>query len=115
MKRFSASGLEMLEKEIEILQKLNHPNIIKLYLVHRTQNHTYLVTELCKHGDLQAYISRKGKLTEEVAGSIMMEVIEGVKYMMRMGVIHRDIKPANILRADKSWKIADFGFSILSS
>jgi serine/threonine protein kinase len=45
----------------------------------------------------------------------MMEVIEGVKYMMRMGVIHRDLKPANILRADRMWKIADFGFSILSS
>jgi serine/threonine-protein kinase ULK/ATG1 len=31
---------------------------------------------------------------------------------MRMGVIHRDLKPANILRGDRIWKIADFGFSI---
>lgn len=33
--------------------------------------------------------------------------------MMKMGIIHRDIKPANILRGDKIWKIADFGFSII--
>ncbi len=42
----------------------------------------------------------------------MTEVIEGVKYLMKMGIIHRDLKPANILRGDKIWKIADFGFSI---
>jgi len=33
---------------------------------------------------------------------------------MKMGIIHRDLKPANILRNEKTWKIADFGFSILS-
>jgi serine/threonine protein kinase len=44
MKRFSASGLEMLDNEIEILRKLSHPNIIKLHHVHRTQTHTYLIT-----------------------------------------------------------------------
>jgi calcium-dependent protein kinase len=44
MKRFSASGLEMLDNEIEILRKLNHPNVIKLHYVHRANNFTYLVT-----------------------------------------------------------------------
>ena len=88
----------MLDKEIEILRKLNHPNIIKLHHVHKTQTHTYLVTELCKHGDLQSFISRKGNLSEEIAGTIMSEVIEGVKYLIGMGVIHRDLKPANILK-----------------
>jgi serine/threonine protein kinase len=42
----------------------------------------------------------------------MAEVVEGVKYLFKMGVLHRDLKPANILRTDKNWKIADFGFSI---
>jgi serine/threonine protein kinase len=43
----------------------------------------------------------------------MADVIEGTKYLLQMGVIHRDIKPANILRSDKVWKIADFGFSMM--
>lgn len=104
----------MLENEIAILKKLNHPSIIKLYHVHRTQSHTYLVTELCKGGDLLSYLSKKGKLSEEVSASIMGDVIEGVKYLLQQGVLHRDIKPANILRSDKSWKIADFGFSVFA-
>ena len=72
MKKFSASGLEMLENEIEILKALNHPNIIRLYYVHKTQTHTYLVTELCKGGDLLEYMAKKGRLGEEVAASIMV-------------------------------------------
>ncbi len=112
MRRFSASGLEMLENEIEILRRANHPNIVRLHHVHRTQTHTYLVTELCREGDLLEYIAKRGRLSEEAAGAVMVEVIEGVKYLMRLGVIHRDLKPANILRGDRIWKIADFGFSI---
>jgi len=44
----------------------------------------------------------------------MADVIEAVKYLIKIGVVHRDIKPANILRNDKTWKLADFGFSINS-
>ena len=42
----------------------------------------------------------------------MSDVIEGTKYLMSMGIVHRDLKPANVLRSDRTWKIADFGFSI---
>lgn len=99
MRKFSSSGLEMLENEIEILKQLNHPNIIKLYYVYKTQTHTYLVTELCKGGDMLEFMTRKGRFSEEAAASIMTDVIEGTKYLLQMGVIHRDIKPANILRS----------------
>ena len=57
-------------------------------------------------------MTKKGRFGEESAASIMSDVIEATKYLMAMGVIHRDIKPANILRGEKIWKIADFGFSI---
>lgn len=112
MRRFSASGLEMMENEIEILKALTHPNIIRLYHVHRTQAHTYLVTELCREGDLLEYMARRGRLSEEAASTVMADVFEGVKHLMKVGIIHRDLKPANILRSERTWKIADFGFSI---
>jgi serine/threonine protein kinase len=57
-------------------------------------------------------MAKKGRLSEEASAVIMSDVIEGVKYLMQAGIIHRDIKPANILKSDKIWKIADFGFSI---
>ncbi|CAM5999471.1 unnamed protein product [Sphagnum balticum] len=57
-------------------------------------------------------MARRGRLSEKQAAEIMGEVLEGVKYLLRLGVLHRDLKPANILRGEKSWKIADFGFAI---
>lgn len=48
--------MSMIEKEIEILRQLDHPNIIKLIDFKRTQNHYYLVFEYCENGDLDAYI-----------------------------------------------------------
>jgi serine/threonine protein kinase len=49
-----------------------------------------------------------------VTVEIMAEVIEGVQYLFKKGVLHRDLKPANILNNKKNWKIADFGFAIYS-
>ena len=58
------------------------------------------------------YMTKRGRLGEEAAAAVMSDVVEGVKYLMQMGIIHRDIKPANILCSEKVWKLADFGFSI---
>lgn len=44
----------------------------------------------------------------------MSEILEGVKYLLKNGILHRDLKPANILNNRKNWKIADFGFAIYS-
>ena len=44
----------------------------------------------------------------------MDEVVEGVKYLMKKGILHRDLKPANILNNKQNWKIADFGFALFS-
>lgn len=45
----------------------------------------------------------------------MNQIITGVKYLMGKNIIHRDLKPANILKSSNGWKIADFGFSTISS
>ena len=44
----------------------------------------------------------------------MNQVVEGVKHLFNKGILHRDLKPANILKGEKSWKIADFGFAIFT-
>ena len=48
------------------------------------------------------------------AVEIMSQIIEGVKHLFAKGILHRDLKPANILKGDKCWKIADFGFAIFA-
>jgi serine/threonine protein kinase len=44
----------------------------------------------------------------------MSEILEGMKYLFKHGILHRDLKPANILNNRKNWKIADLGFAIYS-
>lgn len=64
----------MIEKEIDILQKLDHPSIIKLLDHKSTQNHYYLIFEFCEYGDLDNYVRKNtenGKLPELEARKIV--------------------------------------------
>lgn len=94
------------------MKTLDHPNVVKCFDVYKTQTNCYIITELCQGGDLLNYLTRRGKLEESVAVSIMQEIVEGVQYLLRRGILHRDLKPANIINNRKNWKIADFGFAI---
>jgi serine/threonine-protein kinase ULK/ATG1 len=51
--------MQQLKREIAILTKINHPNIVKLYDVHRTSNYLYMFLEYCHDGDLREYMNRK--------------------------------------------------------
>lgn len=65
IKKFSPSSLQMLEAEIRILRRMNHPNILKVFDVFKTSSQCYIVTEYCSSGDLQTYMTRKGIFTEK--------------------------------------------------
>ena len=59
-------------------------------------------------------MTRKGILSEKDSLDIFSDILKGMQYLQRFGIIHRDIKPGNILYDGKNWKIADFGFSLES-
>jgi serine/threonine protein kinase len=54
-------------------------------------------------------------LNQDTAVRIVQQIVDGVKYLQSKNIVHRDIKPANILLGINGWKIADFGFSIISN
>ena len=102
--------LNLVEKEIEIMEKLNHKNIVKLYDKIHTDKHIFLIMELCD-GDLNNYI-KNNVLSENVIKEIMKQLIEVLKYIMDNNIVHRDLKPHNILiNKDYTLKLADFGFA----
>ena len=112
LKKFQKpDSLALVEKEIEIHQKLKHPNIINCLDIYKSQGHYFIMTEYCPHGDLDELLKMQKIVHEDVALKIMKQVIEAYKYIMGKNIIHRDLKPANIMRFGSVWKIGDFGFA----
>ena len=131
--------LEGILREISILKKVNHPNLVKLFeIMHKEdQSKLYLVLEYCEHGDLMSFNEEKNIFTvnkyifekhlkknnseiniekvyytESLIRTFIRQIIRGLNYLHRIGVIHKDLKPNNILLdKNNNCKIIDFNFS----
>ncbi|XP_064622608.1 testis-specific serine/threonine-protein kinase 1-like [Lineus longissimus] len=103
---------KFLPRELDILRKLDHPRIIKLFDILRTENKVYVVTELAGHGDLLDYIKLFRALPEERTKIIFRQVVDAVSYCHSLNIIHRDLKCENVLLDGKGdVKLSDFGFA----
>lgn len=114
-KMVEGDDVKLLRREIQIMKKLNHPNILKLYEVYEDEEQFYLVMELVKGKELFDKIVDRGMYSERDAARIIAQVVSAVQYLHENGIAHRDLKPENLLSAgeeeDEIVKIADFGFS----
>uniref|UniRef100_A0A7S3QUR8 Protein kinase domain-containing protein n=1 Tax=Dunaliella tertiolecta TaxID=3047 RepID=A0A7S3QUR8_DUNTE len=110
--RYSA-GDNSLEREIQVLLQVDHPNCIKLENVYITPRKVYLVTELVTGGELLDRVTEKGNYSEEDARRLIKQILNGVAYLHSHGIVHRDLKLENMIlqneRDDSPVKIADFG------
>jgi len=104
-----------LKMEVDILKKVNHPNIIALKELFDTPDKLYLIMELVTGGELFDKIVEKGSYTEDEASTLVRKIVSAVDYLHNLGIVHRDLKPENLLlkRADNDLEIAiaDFGLS----
>ena len=103
-----------LDREIEVLKKLRHPNLVQLYSVIETTEKIYLITEYIKGKELFDYIVMKKKLSEIESCIFFQQLISGIEYLHKIKYVHRDIKPENLLikENNKELTIVDFGLSI---
>ncbi|KAG0238384.1 hypothetical protein BGW42_005617 [Actinomortierella wolfii] len=103
------------QKEIMVLQKLRHRNIVQFYRTHIQDNHIYLIMELAEKGTLAKAIN-KGLLDWPTKTRLAHEVARGLEYIHQENVLHRDLKSANVLltRHMKA-KLADFGLARIRS
>ena len=95
-----------IQNEIDILKKLSHPNIVRIYEFYESCNCFYLINEFCSEGELFDYINNS-KLNEQQLSSIFYQVFSGLKYLHENNILHRDLKPENILIFKKETDVLD--------
>lgn len=102
---------ERVKREIEVLNILNHANIINLYYVIETKQTMCIVYEYCAGKDLIELLRERKRVKEEEASRIFYQLISAVEYIHLFRISHRDIKLENILYVDGRVKLIDFGLS----
>lgn len=103
-----------IKREISILRRVRHPNIVQLFEVMATKAKIYFVMEYVRGGELFNKVA-KGRLKEEVARKYFQQLISAVAFCHARGVFHRDLKPENLLLDENgNLKVSDFGLSAVS-
>lgn len=100
------------EREMEILKKLKHPNIIKYYGGVSTPNQQFYAMELISGGGLDVLLRKSGRFTWEKTVDYAMQIAKALEHAHNASVVHRDLKPANLLLTkDGVLKLTDFGIA----
>lgn len=104
---------KFLPREIEVVKKLNHPNLIRFFQSVETTHRLYIVMEYASNGTLLAAITRAGFIEETPRAQRWFSQLQSaVAYCHSQGVVHRDIKCENILLDNNfNVKLSDFGFA----
>ena len=110
-----------IQKEIKLLENLDHPHVITYFASFNQNSNFYIVTEYINGGNLESIIKKniqnKTLTDERKVWDLMIQCLSGLMYLHEnRKIIHRDIKPDNILLdADGNLKISDFGVSAIKS
>uniref|UniRef100_A0A3Q3KJD1 Protein kinase domain-containing protein n=1 Tax=Monopterus albus TaxID=43700 RepID=A0A3Q3KJD1_MONAL len=106
---------DVVKNEIQVMNNLDHANLIQLYAAYESRNDIILVLEYMDGGELfDRIIDENYTLMELDAVVFIRQICEGVQHMHRMNILHLDLKPENILcvsRVTNKVKIIDFGLA----
>jgi serine/threonine-protein kinase PpkA len=103
-------NVERFMNEARIVASLNHPNVVTIFDIGRTQDFIYMSMEYVEGGDLRSRL--RNKLAPHEALDILVKIGGGLSAAHKKGIIHRDVKPGNVLfRKDGTPLLGDFGIA----
>ncbi len=102
------------QQEIKAAGRLNHPNIVTIYDVGKTEQVAYMAMEFLEGQELKDIIASGKALPTEQVVDIIAQVADGLWFAHQQGIVHRDVKPSNIMVLKGGIaKITDFGIARL--
>lgn len=108
----NTTRLPKIYREISILKELQHPNIVRLHEFVETERHMGIILEYASGGELFDYILNHRYLKDPAARRLFAQLVSGVGYLHKKGIVHRDLKLENLLLdRNKHIIITDFGFA----
>ncbi|EHB11711.1 Myosin light chain kinase 2, skeletal/cardiac muscle [Heterocephalus glaber] len=115
IKKQTPKDKEMVMLEIEVMNQLNHRNLIQLYAAIETSHEIILFMEYIEGGELfERIVDEDYQLTEVDTMVFVRQICDGILFMHKMRVLHLDLKPENILCVNSTGhlvKIIDFGLA----
>ena len=103
----------LINTEVNIHGRINHPNIIKLHNYFRIKNNSYLILEYSPNGTLFDIIRSSHGLSEIYSFYYFLQTLNAIYFLHLHSIIHRDLKPENLLINEKNIiKLCDFGWSV---
>ena len=106
------SRLPKIYREVSILRGLEHPNIVKLHEMIETPPYIGIILEYASGGELFDYILNQRHLKDHTARKLFAQLVSGVGYLHKKGIVHRDLKLENLLLdRNRNIVITDFGFA----
>lgn len=106
----TANFINKLENEVQLLMRLDHPNIIKTYQVIDSEEECYIVMQYASGGEMMEYLAAQSKLSEIEARKFFAQLISGLDHIHQASIVHRDLKLENLLLDEKNnILITDFG------
>ncbi|PON80142.1 Serine/threonine protein kinase [Parasponia andersonii] len=111
-KEKTQAHIRELEEEVKLLKNLSHPNIVRYLGTARENESLNILLEFVPGGSISSLLGKFGSFPESVIRMYTKQLLLGLEYLHKNGIIHRDIKGANILVDNKGCiKLADFGAS----
>jgi serine/threonine-protein kinase len=109
-----ASTIARFHREMRLLGRLDHPNVVRAFDADQAGNLLYIVMEYIAGRDLERVLGERGSLTPTEVANYMAQAALGLVHAHDRGIVHRDVKPTNLILSEEGQvKVLDLGLGAL--